>query len=118
MTSREEGLAGEDKAVKTLKKKGYRIVERNYRTRLGEIDVVAEEGGCLVFVEVKNRNTGLFGEAVCSIDERKKKHMVNAALYYMKTHESFGRRVRFDVIGIDSGNVKLVKGAFTVKEYG
>jgi putative endonuclease len=118
VSSREEGLAGEEAAVKTLKKKGYKIVERNYRTRLGEIDVVAEEGGCLVFVEVKNRNTGLFGEAVCSIDERKKKHMVNAALYYMKTHEAFGRRVRFDVIAIDSGHVKLVKGAFMAEDHG
>ncbi len=118
MSTREEGRAGEDEAIKTLKRKGYKIVERNYRTRLGEIDVVAEEGGCLVFVEVKKRNTGLFGEAVCAIDERKKKHMVSAALFYMKTHEAFGRRIRFDVLGIDSGKMKLVKGAFMVEEHG
>jgi len=118
VSSREEGLAGEEIAIKTLKRKGYKIVERNYRTRLGEIDVVAEEKGCLVFVEVKKRNTGLFGDAVCSIDERKKRHIVNAALYYMKTHEAFGRRIRFDVIAIDSGRVKLVKGAFMVEDHG
>ena len=58
MTSREEGPPqGKMTAIKTLKKKGYRIIERNHRNWLGEIDVVAEEGGCLVFVEVKKRNS-------------------------------------------------------------
>jgi putative endonuclease len=114
--NREEGQAGEESAVKALKRKGYKIIERNYRTRLGEIDVIAEEDGCLVFVEVKKRNTGLFGEAVCSIDDRKKKHMVNAALYYLKAHRAFSRRIRFDVIGIDADKVKLVKNAFMVEE--
>ena len=100
-------------AVKTLKRKGYKIVERNYRTGSGEIDVVAEEGGCLVFVEVKKRNTDLFGEAVCAIDERKKRHLVRAALYlYEDPRVHSDRSVRFDVIGIDSGQIKLVKNAF------
>lgn len=118
MGSREEGQAGEEMAIKALKRKGYRIIERNYRTRLGEIDVIAQEGDCLVFVEVKKRNTGLFGEAVCSIDERKKRHLVNAALFYLKTHDGFGKSIRFDVIGIDADKVKLVKNAFLVEEHG
>ncbi|MGA3174113.1 MAG: YraN family protein [Syntrophorhabdales bacterium] len=118
MGNREEGLAGEEMAIKTLKRKGYKIIERNYRSRLGEIDVIAEEGECLVFVEVKKRNTGLFGEAVCSIDDRKKKHLVKAALFYLKTHDGFNRSVRFDVIGIDSKRIKLVKNAFLVEEHG
>jgi putative endonuclease len=79
--------------------------------------VIAEEGGCLVFIEVKKRNTALFGEAVCSIDERKKRHLVKAALFYMKVHKFFGRSARFDVIGIDGGRVKLVKNAFLVEEH-
>ncbi len=118
MSSREEGQAGEETAIKTLKRRGYKIVERNYRNRLGEIDVIAEEGGCLVFVEVKKRNTPLFGEAVCAIDERKKRHLVRAALFYMKTHACADRSVRFDVIGIDSERIKLVKNAFLVEEHG
>ena len=118
MSSREEGLRGEDMAIKTLKRKGYRIVERNHRNRLGEIDVIAEEGGCLVFVEVKKRNTTRFGEAVCSIDERKKRHLVRAALFYMKSHDCFNRPVRFDVIGIDREHVKIVKNAFPGEEHG
>ena len=116
MTNREEGLKGEDMAIKTLKKAGYKIVERNHRNLLGEIDVVAEEGGSLVFVEVKKRNTARFGEAVCAVNDRKKRHLVKAALLYMKMHNCFGRRVRFDVIGIDHDRTKLVKNAFLVEE--
>ncbi len=59
-TKREIGIAGEDEAAKALKKKGYRIVEKNYRSRFGEIDIVAEEKGYLVFIEVKRRNYGYF----------------------------------------------------------
>ncbi len=117
-SNREEGLRGEEIAVTTLKRKGYKIVERNHRNRLGEIDVIAEEGGCLVFVEVKKRNTGRFGEAICSIDERKKHHLVRAALVYMKMHNCFDRSVRFDVIGIDSERVKIIKNAFLVEDHG
>jgi putative endonuclease len=116
MTTREQGLAGEDEAVAVLKRQGYKVIERNHRNRLGEIDIVAEEGGYLVFVEVKKRNTARFGEALCSIDERKKRHLVKAALFYMKLHRAFDRKVRFDVIGIDGEKVKLVKNAFLAEE--
>jgi putative endonuclease len=116
LSSREEGLRGEDMAIKTLKKAGYKIVERNHRNSLGEIDVIAEEGGTLVFVEVKKRNTERFGEAVCAVTERKKRHLIKAALFYMKMHDCFDRSVRFDVIGIDNDRTKLVKNAFLVEE--
>jgi putative endonuclease len=116
VSNRDEGLLGEEMAIKTLKKKGYKIVERNHRNRLGEIDVIAEEGGCLVFVEVKKRNSGRFGEAICAVDERKKEHLVKAALFYMTMHHCFDRSVRFDVIGIDSERTKLVKNAFLVED--
>lgn len=104
-------------AIKTLKRNGYKIVERNYHSRLGEIDVIAEDHGCLVFVEVKKRNSARFGEAACAVNEKKKQHLINAALFYMKAHGCFDRRARFDVIGIDSDRVKLIKNAFLVEEY-
>ena len=116
MTTREEGLRGEDTAIRTLKKKGYRIIERNHRNRLGEIDVVAEEGGCLVFVEVKKRNTGHFGDALSAITRTKQQHMVKSALWYMKKHKCFDRRVRFDAVGLDGEQVKVVKSAFMVED--
>jgi putative endonuclease len=116
VSRREEGIRGEETAVRALRKQGYKILERNHRNKLGEIDVIAEDGDCLVFVEVKKRNTASFGEAVCSIDERKKRHLVRAALFYMKANKCFGRRVRFDVIGIDGERIKLVRNAFMVEE--
>jgi len=116
LSTREEGLRGEEMAIKTLKRAGYKIVERNHRNPLGEIDVIAEEGGSLVFVEVKRRNSRSFGEAICAVDEQKKRHLVRAALLYMKMHHCFDRRVRFDVIGIDENRTKLVKNAFLVEE--
>ena len=78
--------------------------------------MVAEEGDSLVFVEVKKRNTGRFGEAACAVDERKKRHLIRTALFYMKMHHCFGRRVRFDVIAIDNDRTKLVKNAFLVED--
>jgi putative endonuclease len=116
LSSRDEGLRGEEMAIRTLKSRGYRIVERNHRNMLGEIDVVAEEGGCLVFVEVKKRNSERFGEAICAVDDRKKHHLIRTALLYMKMHDCFGRSVRFDVIGIDKNRTKIVKNAFLVEE--
>jgi putative endonuclease len=64
LSKQEEGREGEERAEKTLKKEGYTIIEKNYRTRFGEIDIIAEEKDCLVFVEVKKRNTPTFGDVV------------------------------------------------------
>lgn len=108
----EEGKAGEERAEKALKKLGYRILERNFRTRFGEIDIVAEEKGCLVFVEVKKRNTSTFGDSFDAVNKRKRQHLIKSALFYMKHHDSCNRKVRFDVVGIDGDGVRIIKNAF------
>ena len=118
MNTREKGLIGEDQAIKALAKRGYKILERNHTNRFGEIDVVAEEGGCLVFVEVKKRNTGQFGDALAAITKTKQRHMVKSALWYMKKHRCFDRSVRFDAVGLDGEQVKIVKNAFLVEDNG
>jgi putative endonuclease len=115
-TKKEVGLEGEEKATKTLAREGYRIIEKNYRSPFGELDIIAEEGGYLVFVEVKKRNSPAFGDSFQAITGTKKKHMIKTALFYMKTHKCFDRRVRFDVVGIDSENVKIVKHAFMLEQ--
>lgn len=115
---RQEGILGEDKAIKVLKKQGYKILERNHATRFGEIDVIAEEGGCLVFVEVKKRNTDQFGDALSAITRIKQRHMIKSALWYMKKQKCFNRRVRFDAVGLDGEQVKIVKSAFMVEDDG
>lgn len=103
-------------AVRALKKEGYRILERNYRNPFGEIDVVAEDKDCLVFVEVKKRNTELFDQSVWSVNKRKRDHLVRTALLYLKTHGRIDRRARFDVVGIDGDRLKLIKDAFPVED--
>ena len=113
---REEGIQGEEQAAKTLKSKGYRIIEKNYRSPFGELDIIAEEGGYLVFVEVKKRNTRTFGDSFEAINAVKKKRIVRTAMFYMKTHKYQDRKVRFDVVGIDRENVKIVKHAFILEQ--
>jgi putative endonuclease len=115
-SKQEEGREGEERAEKTLKKEGYRILEKNYRTRFGEIDIIAEEKGCLVFIEVKKRNTPTFGDPFHAINARKRQHLIKSALFYMKLNGSFDRRVRFDVVGIDGDGVRIIKNAFMVEE--
>jgi len=109
---REEGKRGEERATDILTAEGYRILDKNYRNHLGEIDIIAEENGYLVFVEVKKRNTPVYGASLEAINSAKRKHIIKSALYYMKTHRCFNRKVRFDVVGIDGDHVKIVKHAF------
>lgn len=116
LSKREEGRTGEDEAEKILKRKGYRILERNFRTRFGEIDIVAEDKDCLVFVEVKKRNTRAFGNPFHAVNRQKRQHLVKSALLYMKSHDAFNKRVRFDVVGIEEGSVKVIRNAFMMEE--
>jgi putative endonuclease len=118
MNRQEEGFQGEEAAIKALKGEGYRILERNYRSRFGEIDVIAEDGDYLVFVEVKKRNTESFGPSFSSITKRKRDHLIKSALFYLKAHKCFDRHVRFDVVGIDRGAAKIMKHAFLVSNDG
>ena len=83
-----------------LKKKGYKILERNYRCPLGELDLVVVDGKVVVFVEVKVRTEHLFGAPLEAVDWRKKKKMVNAPLYFLSHYRLHQRDARFDVIGI------------------
>jgi putative endonuclease len=117
-TKREIGVEGEDMAVKTLKKKGYKIIEKNYRSKFGEIDIVAEEKGYIVFIEVKRRTTGSFGGSFDAIDRKKKEHMIRSAQYYLKSRKCFERKARFDVVGIDGNELKIIQHAFIVEEGG
>ena len=116
LSKREEGKEGEDIAIQTLKKRGYRIVERNYRNLFGEIDIIAEEDGYLVFVEVKKRNSTTFGGSLMAIDERKKQHIIRSAMFYLKDNKCFQRKIRFDVVGIDQDQIKVVKHAFIIEQ--
>ncbi|MFC1837373.1 YraN family protein [Thermodesulfobacteriota bacterium] len=94
------GAKGEEIAGRYLKGRGYRIIERNYRSRLGEIDIIAEQGQDLVFIEVKTRTDILFGTPFESITVQKQKQLAKVALEYLGKEDIQDRPARFDVIGI------------------
>lgn len=99
---RETGLEGEDIAIRFLKKEGYKILEKNYRTPFGEIDIIASKNGVVVFIEVKARNRDLFGSPKEAVTVKKQERIKRSALYYLKGLKDMPP-VRFDVISIDMG---------------
>ena len=106
---------GEEYARRFLEGRGYSILETNYRGKYGEIDLIAREGECLVFVEVKSRRTGAFGRPEESVTEAKQQKLVQAALEYMQSKEMEEGEWRIDVVGIEAGGsrprVRLVRNA-------
>jgi putative endonuclease len=108
------GGNGEDTAAVFLERHGLSIVARNYRTRFGEIDIVARDGASLVFVEVRLRASSRFGGASGSIGAHKQSRIAAAArLYLMQTHCRLP--CRFDVITIEAGEAKWLRAAFTLE---
>ncbi|WP_244226647.1 YraN family protein [Paenibacillus protaetiae] len=99
---RETGQYGEEAACGYLQQKGYRIIERNWRCRSGEIDIVAEEDGRLVVVEVRTRRSARrFGTAAESVNYRKQKQVADTAQFYLRTRGFGDVSVRFDVITVE-----------------
>lgn len=94
------GLLGENHAVDFLKKKGYIIIERNFRKGYGEIDIVATKDNTLVFVEVKTRTSDAYGTPFEAITRRKLHELVKMAQFYKHTHPRLPDSMRIDAIGI------------------
>ena len=110
------GEKGESIAVRHLKKKGYKILEKNYRTKLGEIDIIAKDKDTLVFVEVKSRRSWQFGNPKAAVTPAKQRKISKVALYYLKTNDRSNAKARFDVVTItatrDKSQIEIVKNAF------
>src|SRR5436190_20805264 len=94
------GKTGEDLACRELERRGYAIVARRYRTRGGELDIIARDGPTLVFVEVKARDGGAFGEPGEAITATKRRRMMTVAMEYMMRHHLSACPSRFDVVSI------------------
>jgi putative endonuclease len=103
----ELGKLGEAMACDFLKKQGYKILDQNYRTRGGEIDIVAKEGETIVFVEVKTRATKTFGLPEEAIDNRKQHKLALTAEHYLAVHRFYGQNYRIDSIGILFGGGEI-----------
>lgn len=109
------GGRGEAYGKAFLKRKGYRILEENYRTSIGEIDIIARDGDTVVFVEVKTRESGRFGRPFEAVDLRKQRKISGAALLYLKQFRSVPP-CRFDVVSVYEGKsglkAELIRDAF------
>lgn len=90
------GSKGEDYAVKYLKRKKYKIIQRNFRTRYGEIDIIAETGDCILFIEVKTRHTDSLTQPYEAVDFRKQQRLINTAKIYLSQNNT-DKFCRFDV---------------------
>lgn len=99
VSNHESGLWGEKIAVKFLRKKGYRILKNRYRSRFGEVDIIASKGNILAFVEVKLRKSSAFAQAMEFVDGRKQARLIATASCYLAEHSS-QFQPRFDVIEI------------------
>jgi putative endonuclease len=109
------GKAGEDRAAQFLKKQGYKILERNYSTPQGEIDLIALHRGEVVFVEVKTRTNDAYGAPELAVNPRKQQRMVKAALGYIKYKKLHQVPCRFDVVAISAAteqSIDLIENAF------
>ena len=116
MNKRREGNRGEDLAVDFLMKKGYRILERNFRFERGEMDIIAEDDTMLVFIEVKARRSSLYGDPIDAVTVSKCSQLRKIAEGYLFTHNIDDRACRFDVIAIDYDggipNIRHIEDAF------
>jgi putative endonuclease len=103
------GKRGEELACRELRRRGYAILDRRYRTRMGEIDIVARHDGATVFVEVKARRDSRFGGAAAAVTPWKQRRMMAMALDYMARRRLLGGPCRFDVVTVefDEGGVRV-----------
>ncbi|MFH1360447.1 MAG: YraN family protein [Candidatus Omnitrophota bacterium] len=111
------GQAGEDWAADVLKKKGYRILEKNFRHPLGEIDIIALHEDTVCFIEVKTRTTASRGTPLEAITPRKKHKLTQLALVYLKRKNWLKRKARFDMAAVTTDEdqkpcVKILENAF------
>lgn len=114
--NRRQGQAGEDTAAVYLNKNGYTILERNYRTHWGEIDLIAVSKGILCFIEVKSKEQKYFGHPLDAVNDHKRQRIIKAAKSYL-AHKYFSQDpvCRFDVISIDEEHkITLITDAFQI----
>lgn len=112
------GKTGEALASNYLKKRGYYILAKNYRTKMGEIDIVARDGACLVFVEVKTRQSDAYGLPEESVTIKKMRKLTRLAQLYIRNKRLYNMEARFDIVSILIPNrfgkkyIRLIKNAF------
>lgn len=111
------GNSGEEKALYFLRQKGYTVRERNWRCPLGEIDLIVEKGGLLVFVEVKTRSDDAFGSAAEAVQRKKQGRISRAAAAYIQSAGLKDRNIRYDVVAVLPDSIDHIENAFTAEGF-
>lgn len=113
------GIVGEELASHYLSANGYKVLLKNYECALGEIDLIAKEGGCLVFIEVKTRRSLAMGLPAESVTFQKRHQIIKVAEYYVKRYGIKDVPCRFDVVSVilpadNKPEIEVIKSAFEV----
>ena len=110
------GKKGEELAITQLRALKYKILERNFKCRLGEIDIIARDRSTLVFIEVKTRATRDFGGPAVAVHERKQRQLSKVALTYSNQKKLFDVPARFDVVAVElippAPRIEIIRNAF------
>lgn len=111
------GILGEELAFHELRRRGYKVLLRNYECVLGEIDLIAKEKGALVFIEVKTRSSDAMGSPAEAVTAEKRGQIVRVAKYYLKRYGISDRACRFDVVSVlmpprQEPVIEVLEGAF------
>jgi len=119
----ELGERGEDAAAKFLHRHGYKILVRRFKSHAGEIDIIARHKDCLAFVEVKTRATEQYGAPGEAVDKRKQRHMIRAALDYLRLLNNPQIKFRFDIVEVllredaqEPDDIRLIQNAFDMSK--
>lgn len=108
------GLKGENEAVIFLQNKGYKIIERNFLCKLGEIDIIAESKNTLCFIEVKTYSQNNYADVYRSITKSKQKKIIASTKYYIAKKNITDKNIRFDAIFITGKELEHITGAFFI----
>jgi len=113
VNKRQLGARKEDMAVKFLEDSGYQIIEKNFYSKIGEIDIIARDGNYFCFIEVKYRSQKRYGYPQEAVTPAKQNKIIRTALYYMmKKHLPENTAFRFDVVVILADDITVIKNAF------
>lgn len=117
MSTTRAGQSAEYRAAGFLEERGFSILHRNYRTRFGELDLVALDRGCLVFVEIRSRADAHHGDALEAVGVSKRKQVAKIAQLYLDRERPRAREIRFDVVGITGDRIDHIIDAFRIGDW-
>lgn len=110
-----KGIIGENKAVEYLVLKGYRVMDRNYRSKIGEIDIIATKDNILIFIEVKTRTSTKYGYPYEAVNWKKQDKIIKTSLVYIKQRKLLNYQMRYDIIEVylsEKSRINHIENAF------